>query len=189
VYSSSNEILTGYFYSEFANSVLVRWKSLISGIGWIVRLSVNKLPVIYNVFCFHFDDISKYQNWWQDHTCWNLHLFSLCKGLIWPTFQCHRGKILKFVLYINVLAHYRSQVCDLTYFSRLQTACPQPLPGNEVLKTCNVTQFFTVAYPSVAHILLTQSYPVHHLRWTFFPYNSLYGVHHPRGPYITSSYF
>jgi hypothetical protein len=74
---------------------------------------------------------------------------------------------LKCLRYINVFAHYRSQVCDLTYFSRLQTACPQPLPGNELLKTCNITQFFTVTYPSVAHILLTDSpYPVHHLRWT-----------------------
>jgi hypothetical protein len=57
---------------------------------------------------------------------------------------------LKLLRYINVFAHYRSQVCDLTYFSMLQTACPQPLPGNELLKTCNVhvTQFFTVTYPS-----------------------------------------
>jgi hypothetical protein len=69
--------------------------------------------------------------------------------LILPTFQCHRGKTLKSLRYINVFAHYRSQVCDLTYFSRLQTACPQPWPRYELLKTCNVTQFFSCSpYPT-----------------------------------------
>jgi hypothetical protein len=62
--------------------------------------------------------------------------------------------------FLWTLMYYRSQVCDLTSFSRLQAACSQPLPGNELLnKTCNVTQFFTVTYPSAAHILLTQSLP------------------------------
>jgi hypothetical protein len=46
--------------------------------------------------------------------------------------------------------------CD----SGLQTACPLPLPStlpdNELLKTCNIRQFFT---PSVMHVLLIQTLP------------------------------
>jgi hypothetical protein len=46
---------------------------------------------------------------------------------IWPTFQGHRSQTFKFLQYL--FAHYHSQVCNLT---RLQAACPQPLPCNEL---------------------------------------------------------
>jgi hypothetical protein len=45
---------------------------------------------------------------------------------------------MKFLRHIVYLHNFHYRVCDLTYFSRLQTACPQPLSGNELLKTCNV---------------------------------------------------